>query len=141
MKIVSFIILTIMLAGTCSQEKDLKEAAITYTATSRGRFSKVEVKNDRALVYASHDKAIAPTEVIISPEKQKALVAAFNEIDLDSLPTYKAPSDRRFYDGAAIGRLTIVYKGKTYDSQPFDDGNPPAGIAKLVNEVTALRPE
>jgi hypothetical protein len=57
------------------------------------------------------------------------------------MPDLKAPSQKRFHDGAAAANLTIAYKGKTYESQSFDDGNPPAEIAALVNEATSFARE
>jgi hypothetical protein len=130
-----------VLAQTCGQEKDLKAATLTYTATTRGRYQKIEVKNDKATIWASHDKTVAPEVVNLSAAQQQNLVDAFNKVDLDSLPNLKAPSDKRFYDGAAIGQLTVVYKEKTYESAAFDDGNPPAAIADLVGGMTALAKE
>jgi len=141
MKIISIFLLTIVLAQACNQEKDLKDAVLTYTATSRGQYKKIEIQNDKATIWHSPDKTLPPAQMTLTAEHQKALVAAFNAVDLENLPNLKAPSERRFHDGAAIGNFTIVYKGKTYESQPFDDGNPPAEIAALVNEATSFARE
>jgi hypothetical protein len=65
-------------------------------------------------------------------------VEAFQEVDLEEIPNLKAPTEKRFYDGAAIANINIIYKGKTYESNGFDHGNPPLEIEKLVNKITLL---
>jgi hypothetical protein len=52
--------------------------------------------------------------------------------------TLKAPSEKRFHDGAAMANLKIVHKEKTYQSKTFDHGTPPKEIEKLVKKINAL---
>jgi hypothetical protein len=37
-------------------------------------------------------------------------------VELDSLSKLKAPTEKRFYDGAAIANLKITFKDKTYET-------------------------
>jgi hypothetical protein len=74
----------------------------------------------------------------ISKSDWKKIVEAFQEVDLEEIPNLKAPTEKRFYDGAAIANIKIIYKGKTYESNGFDHGNPPLEIEKLVNKITLL---
>jgi len=69
------------------------------------------------------------------------IIAAFQEVSLEELPNLKSPTEKRFYDGAAVANLKITFKGKTYESVAFDHGNPPVEIEKLVTIVTDLAKE
>jgi hypothetical protein len=66
------------------------------------------------------------------------LVSDFETIALDSLATYKDPTQKRFYDGAAIANLKVTYKEKEYQTLDFDHGFPPVEIEKLVNKIVVL---
>jgi hypothetical protein len=68
----------------------------------------------------------------------KELVTEFQKIDLEKLADYNDPTQKRFYDGAAMGDLQIVYKEKTYDSKQFDHGTPPVEIEKFVKLIVGL---
>jgi hypothetical protein len=57
---------------------------------------------------------------------------------LDEIPTLKDPTQKRFYDGAAIANLKIRYQEKNYETTDFDHGFPPAAIEKLVNKIVSL---
>ena len=60
------------------------------------------------------------------------------ELDLVSLPTWKAPTDKRLFDGAASANLRITKKGKTAESPSFDHGYPPVAIEKIVNKMLSF---
>ena len=57
------------------------------------------------------------------------------EIDLEGMPDLKAPSEKRFYDGAATANLKITRNDDVYESQGFDHGEPPAQLKKLVDKL------
>jgi hypothetical protein len=65
----------------------------------------------------------------------------FEKIDLEKLPTLKDPTQKRFYDGAAIANLKIRYHDKNYETTDFDHEFPPAEIEKLVNKIVSLAKE
>jgi hypothetical protein len=141
MKIISLLLLTVFLSKGCNdeaQQQDLKAAVIEYTANTRGFFRKVTIKDGAVFIQNDRSEAAAPTKLNISDADQKELVAAFNEIDLEGIAGLKAPSEKRFHDGAAIANLKITYKEKVYESQAFDHGTPPAEIEKLVNKMVSF---
>ena len=74
----------------------------------------------------------------ISNADWKELVESFKTIELDSLSKLKAPTEKRFYDGAAIANLKITYKDKTYETTSFDHGFPPKEINKFVNKINSF---
>ena len=76
--------------------------------------------------------------ITLSKEQTQELVDTFQEINLEDLSDYKAPTEKRFHDGAAIGKLKITYQGKTYESTEFDHGNPPVEIEKFVDKLQSF---
>jgi len=140
MKLISLLFLTIFLGKGCNaeQKQDIESAVIEYTANTRGFYQKITVQNQKFTVSKSRDGKDSPAEQKVSSSDWKKIIDAFQEVDLESIPTLKAPTEKRFYDGAAIADLKITYQGKSYKTQPFDHGNPPVEIEKLVNKITVL---
>jgi hypothetical protein len=140
MKILSLLFLTIFLGNGCDAQKkqDIKSAVVEYTANTRGFYQKITIHDHLVSVSkdrSGNDKAL---ETKISDVDWKVLTAAFKRINLAELPNLKAPTEKRFYDGAAIANLKVSYKGKTYMTTGFDHGFPPAAIEKLVNKITSF---
>ncbi|RZJ54621.1 MAG: hypothetical protein EOO44_04325 [Flavobacterium sp.] len=133
MRIVSLLLLTVFIAtGCCSQKKtDMKSTQIEYSALSRGYYKKIVVENESVSVTNARDEQAVQSK--IDAAKWNAIVAEFEKVNLESLPNLKAPTEKRFYDGAAIGNLKITTNGKTYETKGFDNGFPPKEIEKLVN--------
>ncbi len=140
MKLISLLFLTIFLGKGCNaeQKQDIESAVIEYTANTRGFYQKITVQNQKFTVSKNRDGKDTPSEQKVSSSEWKKIIDAFQEVDLESIPTLKAPTEKRFYDGAAIADLKITYQGKNYKTQPFDHGNPPVEIEKLVNKITVL---
>lgn len=136
MRILSLLLLTIFLGTGCSSQKktDMTGTQIEYTAMSRGLYKRIVVENQKVSVTNGRD-----TEAIVSEidnSKWNKIVSEFEKINLDSLSSLKAPTEKRFYDGAAIGNLKIIQNPKTYETKGFDNGFPPKEIEKLVNLLT-----
>ncbi|MFH7016350.1 hypothetical protein [Flavobacterium sp. FlaQc-47] len=133
MRILSLLLLTIIIGTSCSSQKanDMTAIQMEYSAVSRGFYKKVIVENKTVSVI--NGKNTEPVKTKISDAKWKQIVAEFSKINVESIPTLKAPTEKRFYDGAAIGNLKVVQNQKTYETQGFDNGYPPKEIEKLVN--------
>ena len=140
MKIITLFLLTVFLGKSCDNvaQNDIKKATIQYTANTRGFYQRIVIINQKATVSRDRDEKEIPTEVIISDEDWKELVGYFQKINLDEIPTLKDPTQKRFYDGAAIANLKIRYQEKNYETTDFDHGYPPAAIEKLVNKIVSL---
>ncbi|MFC6877435.1 hypothetical protein ACFQZF_03630 [Flavobacterium myungsuense] len=143
MKLLSLFFLTIFLGKGCDAQKqqDLQTTVIEYVANTRGFYKKITVQNQTVLVSKDRKGNDKPVQIKISDSDWKKLIADFQEINLDEVPNLKAPSEKRFYDGAAIANLKIIHKDKTYESTNFDHGNPPAEIKKLVVLINELDKE
>lgn len=133
MRIVSLLLLTLFIAsGCCSQKKvDMTATKIEYSAMSRGIYKKITVQNQT--VWIENQRNTDAIESKIDSVKWSKIVDAYSKINLNNLSTLKAPTKKRFYDGAAIGNLTITQNQKTYETTGFDNGFPPKEIEKLVN--------
>ncbi len=134
-----FVFLTVILSKGCEgQQQDINSAVLEYTANTRGFYQKVVIEKQSVSVSKDRDGKDKPQLVKIADADWKELIADFKEIDLEGIPNLKAPSEKRFHDGAAIANLKITFKGKTYESSPFDHGNPPAAIKKLVTKINSF---
>ena len=140
MKAITLIFLTLFLSKGCSQEtkKDLANTTIEYIANTRGFYQKTTIQNRMIWISKDRDEKGNGTATVISNDDWKELITYFEKLDLDSLATYKDPTQKRFYDGAAIATLKIVYKEKEYLTTEFDHEFPPAEIEKFVNKIVLL---
>ena len=134
------ILLTIFMAKGCSQEakNDLANAEIVYTAYTRGFYQKIVIQNQQISISNNRREEGNGTTTKISDADWKELVGYFKTIQLDSLPTFKDPTQKRFYDGAPIANMKVTYKDKEYQTLDFDHGFPPIEIDKLVNKIVLL---
>ena len=114
---------------------------INFQIREGGFYKKITVQNQMVLVSKDRKGNDKPVQIKISYSDWKKLIADFQEINLNEVPNLKAPSEKRFYDGAAIANLKIIHKDKTYESTNFDHGNPPAEIKKLVVLINELDKE
>lgn len=142
MKLLTMIMLSIFLGKGCSDttQNDIKTAVVEYTANTRGFYQKIVIQNQMISTTKERGIKTMPVGKKISNADWKILLTEFQKLDLEKLPELVGPTEKRFYDGAAIANLSITYKGKTYESLPFDHGTPHANIAKFVNKITELSP-
>ena len=143
MKTITLIFLTLFLSKSCTNEaqNELTNTTIQYTANSRGFYQQVVIRNQKLTVSRDRNGTKSPEEINISDADWAELVKAFGKINLDEIPKLKDPTQKRFYDGAAIANLKIKYQDKEYETTDFDHGHPPAEIEKLVNKIVALAKE
>ena len=138
MKILSLLFLTLLFGKGCQSQNnpDLMTAKVEYTANSRGLYNKTVVENKTVSFTNRRDgKAVISS---LTEEQWNALISEFQKVDLEEIPNLKAPTQKRFHDGAAMANLKITYKEKIYESQTFDHGFPPEKIKKIVNTVLSF---
>jgi hypothetical protein len=138
MKIITLLFLTLILGKNCQSQNnlDLSTAKIEYTANSRGLYNNTVVENKTISVTKTRDGK--PVTNSLTDAELNALISEFQKINLEEIPSLKAPTEKRFHDGAAMANLKITYKGKTYESQTFDNGYPPEKIKNLVNTILSF---
>ncbi|WP_242084004.1 META domain-containing protein [Aestuariivivens sediminis] len=125
---------TILLRATKEMQED--SLRIEYAASSRG-FYKHIVITQKTISTETKRGENALIKACSSSDWER-LTQALQEIDLAAIPDLDPPSKHHQFDAAAVARLTVKTKGKTYKTQTFDDGNPPKEIAKLVKEILSI---
>jgi hypothetical protein len=140
MKLFTILLLSVFLGKSCSSQtkNDLKTAILEYTANTRGFYQKISVKDQMLTVSKDRSGKDEPVATKISDADWKELVGYFETINLDGLSSLKAPTEKRFYDGAAIANLKVIYKDKSYETNAFDHGYPPAEIKKIVDKINSF---
>lgn len=142
MKTLTTILLTLVAVAinkcSSSDNQELKEnLAIEYQASTRGSQSKLIIKND-SLIVMEEGRNESVNYYQLSNKDWNALVKEVNKIDKEKVKTYKAPTNKRATDAARTTQIKVIYKGEVYESDLFDEGNPPAEIKNLVDKVAAI---
>jgi|GEM_PF-362432 hypothetical protein len=167
MKTFLFIFLTIFLTKTCGQKKDTTVSKIVptenlstklvmpednrnakaktqnnnpiaeYEALSRGFFLKIIYSENKILYTQNRDSTNNLKTINLSAVETEDLNKLMDEINIQKLETFKAPTEKRIFDGAPHANLSINYNGETYRGQGFDHGQPPVEIEKFVNKLTS----
>lgn len=143
MKVLVAILLTFLMGKGCTdkqQLEDMKTAKVTYAAGTRGFNYMITIQNQEVTIEVGQRGKKEPVTTKIPDKQWKELVSEFAKLDLEKLSTYKAPTEKRTYDGALAAGMQIDFKGKQYGTETFDDDFPPAEIEKFVKLVTAFRP-
>ena len=140
MKTIALLFITLFMTKGCSQvtNNDISKAEIVYTAYKRGFYQKITIHNHEITVSNQRNDEGVGEKTKISDKDWNELVGLFKLVKLDSLPTLKDPTQKRFYDGAAIANLKVTYKEKEYQTLDFDHGFPPVEIEKIVNKIVLL---
>ncbi len=121
-----------------TKNQDLQSPKFEYVANTRGFYKKITIENK--IIYVSRDRNSTEKgdSNTISNSDWTALIGLVKTVQLDNLSSYKDPTQKRFYDGAAMADLKIIYKDKEYQTLTFDHGFPPLEIEKLVNKITSF---
>lgn len=128
--------------GVLHQESVVSESQlpmrIAYEAYTRGFYQKIVIQNQQVFISTDREGTVVPVSKKISDADWKAITGFLAEIELETLPHLKAPTEKRFYDGAAISHLEISYKDREYNTPNFDHGFPPESLKKLVTQIVSL---
>ncbi|MDD3004283.1 hypothetical protein [Flavobacterium sp.] len=138
MKKIIFFVFSIVMVSSCGPKmtQEVKESTITYQALSRGFYLNVEIQGKKMQIIRERDTP--GKSYTLSNADFNALSKLYLKVTLKELQYYKAPTEKRFYDGAAIANLSVNYQGQVYNSQGFDHGNPPKEIADFINKIVSF---
>ncbi len=130
--------LSFFLAKSCDKElnQEMKKATIEYEAVSRGYYLNIVVHDENLSIIRKRGELAKNYQ--LTKRDWNELANLYKFVKPEEISNYKPPTEKRFYDGAAIGLLKIVYEGKSYETQGFDHGTPPAEIEKLVNKIVSF---
>jgi hypothetical protein len=110
---------------------------VVYEAYTRGSFLRVEADDQEIRYYKSRNDA-TPTSQTLNASEWAALYQNVAALDLPTLPTLAAPSNRRASDGALAAQIKITNKNGEYASIIFDHKNPPKALEPLANQLLSM---
>lgn len=111
---------------------------LEYTANTRGFYRKITIQNQVVIISNDRNAPEKSDRIAVSDSDWSELVAEFQVLNLEALADFKAPTQKRLYDGAATGNLNVTYKGNLFQSNGFDHGFPPAEIEKIVVKMNSF---
>jgi hypothetical protein len=129
-----------VLMGTCEPKQAVNTLSITqfeYLATTRGSSFSCTVTSKGAQI-ASKGMEQYDKYKLITNQQWLELLKLSNDIALDRLDELKAPSSKSETDRSRIAKLTIRKKDKNFESNSFDEGNPPVVLRPLINYILTL---
>ena len=140
MKLISYILFTLFLSKGCVNQpkQDFSKSTLTYTAETRGYFMQITIEDKKLRISKDRETRLPSVRIPLTAADQKKVLAMVKAIDVPNLSQLKAPTEKRFYDGAAIGNLSVTHNGETFGTAGFDHGNPPVEIEQLVAFMNAF---
>ncbi|WP_196891348.1 hypothetical protein [Aureivirga marina] len=118
-----------------SQTKELE--SITYNARTIGGAS-ASVKVHMTPTKTTFEKNGISETFETDPVLWKKINRDIKKIKLSDIPNLKSPTNRRVYGGALTATLSVDEGDLEYISSQFDDGNPPALIKQIVNDMMVI---
>jgi hypothetical protein len=130
---IPFIVLLLISCSTLEKHKDTM-FEVSYKAQTRGSFINIVFKgNTISLMSTKEDKSM-----VLSNNQVDSLHSIISKIKLSEIQDLKAPSNKRFTDGALIANFTIKKDNTNYISSDFDHGNPPTELKKLYDHIQSI---
>jgi hypothetical protein len=112
----------------CSVQKEIV-IEIEYKATTRGSSEVIKFKGNTL----SYNTNKALKELVLSDAKLKEIEFVVLKISLDNIVNLKAPTNKRFSDGAMEANISFKKGNKVYTSSNFDHGNPPKELKPIID--------
>lgn len=137
MKLLALFLLLIIPNNSCLASKAMQDTTLfEYTWHSRGRYKNIIISKKSISIV--NNKGAGPVVKKGVNAHWNSILKALQGVDIKNIPNLKAPSEKRFFDGAPIAKLKIISNGKTYETTSFDHGNPPQELAQLVKEILTI---
>jgi hypothetical protein len=123
------LLILIVFSNCIAQENSTEILEVSYFAQTRGSSLKITFKNDSVLYKTNlKDKTL-----VLSKHLQQKIQEEVKKLNLKEISSLKAPSNRRFTDGALSANFTIKTNTNVFTSSDFDHENPPKELIPLYN--------
>ena len=131
---------TIFFTNSYAKQTEIVEEDVVFEYEARGRGYRKEILIQKNKIFTKTGDFQIPNqkEAVISQKDWKELIALLRKIDIQKIPSFKAPTNERASDGAFYTHFKVIYQNKTYETTDFDDGHPPLEIEKLITKITSL---
>lgn len=116
-----------------SQQSEI--LSVEIAAITRGHRENISITPEKMEFYSTQEKLTKE----IDKKEWENLISEINAVGLETIPSYKAPTEKRLYDGDLATTLTIKTKDATYQSQTFDKKTPPKELVEIVNTVYGFK--
>jgi hypothetical protein len=121
---------------SANKEVSYESLSLEYSAVSMGSYKQIIInKKTISTLQKSGGKSFTKA---CKKEDWDGILKALKPIDLNTISTLEVPSKDFQFDGDALAHLKISLNDSIYEAPPFDAGNPPKEIAKLVKEMVSI---
>ena len=127
MKVAKYIVF-LFLISSCAAQSKLTNVIIEYSAVTRG--TNIEIKLTSKEIKYKKNEAIKV--VLLTANQPRKIESLIQQIKLEKLETFVAPTTNSHSDRALQATLKITKNKKMYSSQTFDHGNPPEELKPLL---------
>ena len=126
----------VLLLISCSALEKNKNATfeVSYQAQTRGSFISIKFKGNTLDVSSTKEGKT----IDLNTNQVDNLLAVISKINLSEMQDLKAPSNKRFSDGALSANFTIKKDNETYVSSNFDHENPPKELKNLYDTIQSI---
>ena len=135
-KITLLIFANSFLFFSCSSSKHIDRfQKIHYKSITRGYSTQILLQGDTLKYFQNNNETLS---LIISKEVKNSLNKLLKKVHPETIGLIKAPTNKFQYDGAMYTILEVIWNGKNYKSNGFDDDNPPKKLSPLINFLLTL---
>ena len=121
---------------SCSSSKHIDRfQKIQYKSITRGYSTQILLQGDTLKYFQNNNETLS---LIISKEVKNSLNKLLKNAHPETLGLIKAPSNKFQYDGAMYTTLEVIWNGKNYKSNGFDDDNPPKKLSPFISFLISL---
>lgn len=121
-----------------STSKIVEEKIINfeYITSSRNSFKRIKINKHQLFLSKKRGGKLLTLE--FDPKQRETLIRLSDAIEIENISSLESPSKKFQFDGAPLARLKITSNGKTFESVPFDHGNPPQEIMALIKDILSI---
>ena len=135
-KITLLIFANCFLFFSCSSSKHIDRfQKIQYKSITRGYSTQILLQGDTLKYFQNNNETLS---LIISKEVKNSLNKLLKKVHPETIGLIKAPTNKFQYDGAMYTTLEVIWNGKNYKSNGFDDDNPPKKLRSFINFLLRL---
>lgn len=140
MKTILILMVSFFINNSCNEQKfqNMDNTLLEYEFYSRGSYSKIVLNNKTIKTFSARNLSKPSTEKKITAADLKILTNLYSKLKLNTISTLKSPTQKRFYDGAAIAVFIVKTPKGNYQSTEFDHEDAPGEIKKIVDKINQI---
>ncbi|MDC3366544.1 hypothetical protein OAV73_04495 [Flavobacteriaceae bacterium] len=121
---------------SCSSTRNIDQfQKIQYKSITRGYSTQILLEGDTLKYFQNNKETLS---LVVAKKVKNSLNKLLKKSHPETIGLIKAPSNKFQYDGAMHTTLEVIWNGKNYKSNGFDDDNPPKKLRPFINFLLAL---